>query len=199
MTFPLSSSMEFTVAADLTIAFALGTGFGFALERAGFGSARKLTAVFYLYDMAVVKVMFTAIVTAMTGISVLAAVGMLDLAELYVEPTSLVAQVVGGLVFGTGFILGGYCPGTSIAAIATGRKDGIAFALGMLAGVLAYVELTPGIDDWIKANAQGEMTLPSVTGLPMVWFAVAFIAFLVFAGWGMKQLEGKFGHLRPGG
>jgi hypothetical protein len=199
MTFPLSSSMEFTVAVDLAVAFVLGTGFGFALERAGFGSARKLTAVFYLYDMAVVKVMFTAIVTAMTGISVLAAVGMLDLAELYVEPTSLVAQVVGGLVFGTGFIVGGYCPGTSIAAIATGRKDGIAFALGMLAGVLAYVELTPGIDDWIKANTQGEMTLPSVTGLPMGWFALAFIAFLVFAGWGMKQLEGRFGHLRPGG
>ncbi len=196
---PLSSSIEFTVAADLAIAFALGTGFGFALERAGFGSARKLTAVFYLYDMAVVKVMFTAIVTAMTGLSVLAAVGMLDLAELYVEPTSLVAQVVGGLVFGTGFIVGGYCPGTSIAAIATGRKDGIAFALGMLAGVMAYVELTPGIDDWIKANAQGEMTLPSVTGLPMGWFALAFIAFLLFAGWGMKQLEGRFGHLRPGG
>jgi uncharacterized protein len=198
MMFPLSSSMEFTVAVDLAIAFVLGTGFGFALERAGFGSARKLTAVFYLYDMAVVKVMFTAIVTAMTGLSVLAAVGMLDLAELYVEPTSLVAQAVGGLVFGAGFILGGYCPGTSIAAIATGRKDGIAFALGMLAGVLAYVELTPGIDGWIKANTQGEMTLPSVTGLSMGWFVLAFVAFLLFAGWGMKQLEERFGHLRPG-
>jgi uncharacterized protein len=199
MMFPLSSSMEFTVAVDLAVALVLGIGFGFALERAGFGSARKLTAVFYLYDMAVVKVMFTAIVTAMTGLAVLAAVGMLDLAELYVEPTSLLAQTVGGLVFGAGFILGGYCPGTSIAAIATGRKDGIAFALGMLAGVMAYVELTPGIDDWIKANAQGEMTLPSVTGLSMGWFALAFIAFLLFAGWGMKQLEGRFGHLRPGG
>jgi len=197
MMLPLSSTMEFTVAVDLAVAFALGTGFGFALERAGFGSARKLTAVFYLYDMAVVKVMFTAIVSAMTGLSVLAAVGMLDLAELYVEPTSLVAQAVGGLVFGAGFILGGYCPGTSIAAIATGRKDGIAFALGMLAGVLAYVELTPGIDDWIKANAQGEMTLPSVTGLSMGWFALAFIAFLLFAAWGMKRLEGRFKHLRP--
>lgn len=199
MTFPLSSTMEFTVAYDLAIALTLGIGFGFALERAGFGSARKLTAVFYLYDMAVVKVMFTAIVTAMTGLSVLAAAGMLNLADLYIEPTSLVAQTVGGLVFGAGFIIGGYCPGTSIAAMATGRQDGIAFALGMLAGVLAYVELTPGIDDWIKANAQGEMTLPSVTGLSMGWFALAFIAFLLFAAWGMKQLEGRFGHLRPGG
>ena len=199
MTLPLSSTMEFSVGVDLALAFALGTGFGFALERAGFGSARKLTAVFYLYDMAVVKVMFTAIVTAMTGLFLLSAVGVLDLAELYVEPTSLIAQAVGGLVFGAGFILGGYCPGTSIAAIATGRKDGIAFALGMLAGVLAYVELTPGIDGWIKANTQGEMTLPSVTGLSMGWFALAFVAFLLFAGWGMRTLEGRFGHLRPGG
>jgi hypothetical protein len=197
MTLPLSSTTEFTVAVDLALAFALGTGFGFSLERAGFGSARKLTAVFYFYDMAVVKVMFTAIVTAMAGLFVLASAGMLDLAELYVEPTSLVAQALGGLVFGAGFILGGYCPGTSIAAVATGRKDGIAFALGMLAGVLAYVELTPGIDDWIKANAQGEMTLPSVTGLSMGWFVLAFVAFLLFAGWGMKQLEKRFGRLKP--
>lgn len=197
MMLPLSSSMEITLAAELALAFVLGTGFGFALERAGFGSARKLTAVFYLYDMAVVKVMFTAIVTAMAGLFVLSAAGMLDMGELYVEPTSLVAQAVGGLVFGAGFIVGGYCPGTSIAAVATGRKDGVAFALGMLAGVLAYVELTPGIDAWIKANAQGEMTLPSVTGLSMGWFVLAFFAFLLFAAWGMRKLEARFGDLRP--
>jgi hypothetical protein len=195
---PLSSSIEFSVATDLAVALVLGLGFGFALERAGFGSARKLTAVFYLYDMAVVKVMFTAIVTAMVGLAALSAMGVLDLAELYVEPTSLAAQAVGGLVFGAGFIVGGYCPGTSIAAVATGRKDGLAFALGMLAGVLAYAELTPGIDDWIKASTQGELTLPSATGLSMGWYALAFVVFLVFAGWGMRTLERRFGFLRPG-
>jgi len=197
MTLPISSSFEFSIGVELAIAFALGTGFGFALERAGFGSARKLTAVFYLYDMAVVKVMFTAIVTAMTGLFVLSAIGVLDLAELYVEPTSLVAQGVGGLVFGAGFILGGYCPGTAIAAIATGRKDGMAFALGLLAGVLAYVELTPGIDGWIKANTQGEMTLPSITGLAMGWYVLAFVAVLLVAAWGLSRLERRFVHLRP--
>ena len=196
--FPLSSSIEFTVGVDLAIASLLGVGFGFCLERAGFGSARKLTAVFYLYDMAVVKVMFTAIVTAMVGLFVLSAIGLLDLKELYLEPTNLVAQALGGLVFGAGFIVGGYCPGTSIAALATGRKDGLAFALGMLAGVYAYAELTPGIDAWIKATAQGEMTLPSVTGLSMGWFALAFVAFLLFAAWGMSRLEHRFGDLRPG-
>ncbi len=196
---PLSSSMEFTVGVDLAIAFALGIGFGFSLERAGFGSARKLTAVFYLHDMAVVKVMFTAIVTAMIGLAALSAAGVLDLKELYLEPTNLAAQGLGGLIFGAGFIIGGYCPGTAIAAVATGRKDGMAFALGMLAGVFAYAELTPGIDTWIKTSAQGEMTLPSVTGLAMGWYALAFVVFLLLAARGMAALERRFRHLRPQG
>ena len=83
--FPLVSYMEWSVAADLAIAVVLGFGFGYCLERAGFGSARKLTAVFYLFDMAVVKVMFTAIVTAMTGIAVLSAIGAVNVSEFYIE------------------------------------------------------------------------------------------------------------------
>jgi hypothetical protein len=196
---PLSSTMEFTLGADLAIALVLGVGFGFALERAGFGSARKLTAVFYLYDMAVVKVMFTAIVTTMVGLFVLAAVGMLDLKELYLEPTNYVAQIGGGLLFGAGFMIGGYCPGTSMAALATGRKDGISFALGMLAGVLAYAQFTPQIDVWYAATAVPDLTLPSVTGVGMGWYVLAFVAFLLFAAWGMGKLEQIFGHWRPRG
>ena len=197
MTFPLASTIEFSQASNLAIALVLGVGFGFCLERAGFGSARKLTSVFYLHDMAVVKVMFTAIVTAMVGLFALSALGLLDLAELYVEPTNLAAQAIGGLVFGAGFMIGGYCPGTSIAAIATGRKDGIMFALGMLAGVMAYAEFTPGIETWIADTAQGEMTLPSLTGIGMGWFVLAFVAFLAFAAWGMSYLEARFAEWRP--
>ncbi len=195
--FPLTSFHEFSLFADLAIAVVLGFGFGFCLERAGFGSARKLTAVFYLYDMAVVKVMFTAIVTAMAGIVVLSAAGVLDVGEFYVEPTNLAAQALGGLVFGAGFIIGGYCPGTSIAAMAIGRKDGYSFALGMLAGVFAYAELVPGVDGWIADTAQGVMTLPSITGIGAGWWALAFIAFLAFAAWGMSRLETRFAGLRP--
>jgi len=199
MNFPLASSVEFSQGAELGIALALGVGFGFCLERAGFGSSRKLAAVFYLYDMAVVKVMFTAIVTAMVGLFALSAIGLLDLKELYVEPTSYAAQALGGLIFGAGFIIGGYCPGTSLAAAATGRKDGIAFALGMATGVLAYVELTPGIDAWIKANSVGELTLPTLTGIGMGWWAAAFVGFLLFAAWGMARLERAFAGWRPKG
>lgn len=194
---PLSSSIELGPVLDLGMALLLGVGFGFSLERAGFGSARKLTAVFYLWDMAVVKVMFTAIVTAMTGLFLLSTLGVMDLSELYLEPTNVAAQALGGLVFGAGFIVGGYCPGTSIAALATGRKDGVAFALGMLAGVMAYAEGMPGVEAWIKAGSVGELTLPKVTGIGMGWWVLLFIAFLVFAGWGMNKLEERFAHLKP--
>ena len=197
MMFPLASSIEFSVGADLAIALALGIGFGFVLERAGFGSARKLTAVFYLYDMAVVKVMFSAVVTTMVGLFALSAIGLLDLSQLYVEPTNLVAQLVGGLLFGAGFLIGGYCPGTSMAAIATGRKDGMVFALGMLAGVYAYAEFTPQLDDWYKETAIGELTMPSLTGIGMGWWTLAFIAVLLAAAWGMSKLESRFRGLRP--
>ena len=194
---PLNSFVEFSPAAELGIALLLGLGFGFALERAGFGSARKLTAVFYLWDMAVVKVMFTAIVTAMAGLFLLSAAGWMDLSELYLEPTNYAAQALGGLIFGAGFIVGGYCPGTSLSAAATGRKDGILFILGMFCGVMAYAEFTPGLEDWIKAGSQGEITLPSLTGIGMGWWVLAFVGFLVFAGWGMGRLEQRFAGLRP--
>ena len=197
--FPLISHMEFSVGLDLALAVVLGLGFGFCLERAGFGSARRLTAVFYFFDMSVVKVMFTAIVTAMVGLFVLSAIGLLDLGGLYLEPTSYAAQLIGGLVFGAGFIIGGYCPGTSVAAMATGKKDGAAFALGMLAGVFAYAEFTPGLEGWIKATSQGELTLPGLTGIGMGWWPLAFVVFLFAAARGMDWLQRRFSYLKPSG
>ena len=196
--FPLSSTIEFSLAAELAIALALGVGFGFALERAGFGSARKLTAVFYLRDMAVVKVMFTAVVTTMAGLFLLASAGQIDLSDLYIESTNATAQLIGGLLFGAGFVLGGYCPGTSVAGIATGRKDALTFALGMMAGLWAYAEFTPQLDDWYQAAALDELTLPSVTGVGMGWWTLVFIAILAGAAWGMAKLERRFGGLQPG-
>ena len=197
MMLPLAASMNFSAGAEAAIAVALGVGFGVCLERAGFGGARKLTAVFYLHDMSVVKVMFTAIVTAMSGLWLGSALGWLDLPEISVETTNLAAQVGGGLLFGAGFIIGGYCPGTAVAAIATGSKDAGVFALGMLAGVLAYAELTPGLEAWYRASAQGEMTLPSLTGVAMGAWTLAFIALLLFAAWGLARVEARFGGRKP--
>jgi hypothetical protein len=195
--FPLSSTLELSQVVSLALAALLGVGFGFFLEKAGFGSARKLVAVFYLYDMAVVKVMFTAIVTALAGLYLFAAAGALDLAELYIEPTNYPAAIIGGLVFGAGFVIGGYCPGTSVAACATGRLDGMAFLSGIFIAAYAYAELFSGFDAWLARSASPDLTLPALTGIPMGWFVLAFIGFLALAAWGMKAAERRFSGLRP--
>jgi hypothetical protein len=98
----------FSLATYLTLSVLLGFFFGFFLERAGFSSAQKLTAQFYFKDFAVLKVMFTAIVVAMLGIAYLALVGWLDMNQVYVPLTFLWPQIVGGLLLGAGFIIGGY-------------------------------------------------------------------------------------------
>ena len=134
MTAPLYQYGMFGDETSLVLAFLIGIGFGFFLERAGFGSARKLVSQFYLNDLAVFKVMFTAIVTAMLGVTYLAWIGWLDLSLVYLVPTFLLPQVVGGLILGVGFVIGGYCPGTSVAATATGRLDGLLYVLGIFAG-----------------------------------------------------------------
>jgi hypothetical protein len=174
---------------SLLVAFVLGLGFGFFLERAGFGSARKLAAQFYLYDMSVFKVMFTAIVTAMLGVTYLGWIGVLDLDLVYLVPTHLGPQVVGGLVLGVGFVVGGYCPGTSVAALATGRIDAMVYALGIFAGTFAYAEGYPAIKDFVNADPMGQVTLPEVFGLPwgLVVFAVVLIAVVGF--WGATKIE----------
>jgi len=167
--------------ASLAMAMGLELAFGFFLERAGFGSARKLTAQFYLSDMSVLKVMFTAIVTAMVGVFALSGVGWLDLSQVYLTPTFVLPQAVGGLVFGVGFIIGGYCPGTSAAGIATGRVDAGFYALGMLAGIAFFAEtFDPLFKGWIETTALGPATLPQRLGLPYGVIVVAVV--LIAAG-----------------
>jgi hypothetical protein len=170
--------------ASLVLAFLIGIGFGFFLERAGFGSAKKLVAQFYLTDLAVFKVMFTAIVTAMLGVTYLAWAGFLDLSLVYLVPTYWVAQVVGGLVLGVGFVVGGYCPGTSVASTATGKLDGLVFVLGLAAGTLGFALAFPVLKGLYSAGDVGTKTLPPALGIPhgVLVFAVVLMAVLGFMG-----------------
>lgn len=105
---PLVPSGLLTPQFGLWFALAAGILFGFFLERAGFGSPRKLTAMFYFKDFAVLRVMFTAVVVAMIGLLALASAGKIDLARVAVPATYIWPQAVGGLLIGLGFIAGGY-------------------------------------------------------------------------------------------
>lgn len=178
--------------ASLLVAFVIGIGFGFFLEQAGFGSAKKLTDQFYFKDMAVFRVMFTAIVTAMLGLFYLAWLGWVDLSLVYISPTYLWPQIVGGLLLGIGFIVGGYCPGTSVVALATGKLDALVFVAGILAGIFAIGEAWPAISGFADSSALGRLTLPEVLGLSpgLVVFLVVLMA--VGGFWGAAALERRF-------
>jgi hypothetical protein len=180
--------------ASLIVAFVIGIGFGFFLERAGFGSARKLTAQFYLTDLAVFKVMFTAIVTAMIGLFYLSVAGFVDLSLVYLTPTYLWPQVLGGLLLGFGFVVGGYCPGTSLVALSTGRMDALVYLVGTLGGILFFGELYPRIESFFLSGEMGQITLPTLFSLPygLVLFLVVLMALGGFYGAGaVERLFGR--------
>lgn len=168
---------------DILVAVAIGAAFGFALERAGLGSARKLTGQFFLTDLTVFKVMFSAIVTAMLGTFWLGRLGVMDLSFVYVPDTYLPAQLTGGAIFGAGFGLAGLCPGTSCVAAATGRGDGAMAVAGMFGGVLATGLGFPLVEHLYNAGARGAWTLPQLLHLPpgVVVFGVVLMALAGFA------------------
>ena len=118
-----------------------GILFGFVLENAGFGSPRKLTAQFRLTDLSVFKVMFTAIVFAASGLWLLRVLGLMAEDVVFVPPALIMASAVGGAFVGAGFAVGGYCPGTSVVGLFSGRTDALAFVLGLIAGTSLFAGL----------------------------------------------------------
>lgn len=162
MTAPYFEFGYFGERGALVAALVIGVAFGWCLERAGMGSARKLVGQFYLTDLTVFKVMFSAIVTAMLGLFWLGRLGVLDLSRVYVPETYILPQLIGGVVFGVGFALGGLCPGTSCVAAVTGRLDGAALMLGMWSGVLATGLLFPSLQTFYEKTPRGSLTLPEI-------------------------------------
>ena len=177
---------------SLVIAFIIGISFGFWLERAGFGSSRKLAAQFYFTDMTVLKVMFTAIITAMTGLLFFSLFGWIDLSLVYINPTYIWPQIIGGLVLGVGFVIGGYCPGTSIVAASTGKIDGFFFIGGAMAGMFVFGEIYSWIAGFHTSGAMGTVLISDWLNVSMglIGFGVIVMALLMF--WGGEWLEKKF-------
>lgn len=172
----------------------LGLLFGLALEGAGFGSPRKLTAQFLLRDFAVLKVMFTAVVTAAAGLWLCERFGIIAANSYFVHTPYFWGMLLGGLLIGAGFAIGGYCPGTSAVGLAGGRLDALAFIAGMVAGVWVfaggYAWLAP-----LYTAGQGPkgQTVPGLLGLPAwaILLAMVIAVAVVFrlAAW----LEPRFG------
>ncbi|MBN8707697.1 MAG: YeeE/YedE family protein [Bacteroidetes bacterium] len=156
---PLSVNDIISGDTNFLLAFFIGIGFGFVLEQAGFSSSRRLAGVFYGYDMTVLKVFFTGAVTAMLGMLFFGLFGWMDLSLIYVNPTFLTSAIFGGVIMGAGFILGGYCPGTSFCGAAIGKVDAMLFIGGLFIGVYIWGF---GFDLWKDMYVAGNMGSPKL-------------------------------------
>ena len=176
----------------LLIAFLIGLGVGFALEQAGFSSSRKLAGMFYGYDITVLKVFFTAAITAMIGMIFMNFAEMIDMSIVYVNQYYIQSAIVGGVIMGAGFIVGGFCPSTSVCAAAIGKVDAMVFIGGSLVGILLFGE---GYALWEKLYTSTYVGAPKLSDVLNVkdgLLGLGVVAMAMFMFWLGEKAEQKF-------
>jgi uncharacterized protein len=189
---PLVINEIITENMNLFLAFIIGIGFGFVLEQSGFSSSRKLAGVFYGYDTVVLKVFFTAAITAMLGLLFFSLFGWIDLNLVYVNPTYLTSSIIGGIIMGAGFIIGGYCPGTSFCGASIGKIDALVFIGGLFIGIFIFAF---GYGIWEKmymAKFIGSPKVSEVLGMSDGFFGFLLIIAALAMFWVAEWAEGKF-------
>jgi uncharacterized protein len=162
---------------QLVIGFAIGIGFGFALQRGGVTNFDVIINQLLFKDFTVVKIMLSAMLTGMVGVHLLRKYG---LAQLHPKAGSVGSTIVGGLIFGVGFGLLGYCPGTVVAAAATARFDALfGGILGILAGSGLFAAWYPRLEKSIlNKGSFGDKTLPEIVSI-CPWRVILVIEVLV--------------------
>lgn len=174
-------------------AFFIGISFGFVLEQAGFSTARKIVGVFYGYDMTVLRVFLTAVVTASIGLLYFNYLGWIDLSLVYVNPTFIWSAIIGGVLVGLGMIVGGYCPGTSFAAAMIGKIDGMVFIGGIFFGVLFYGETYNWLfKDLHNSGNLGKITFYDTIGVSPGVLGFLLVIFAIFLFWMTILITKKF-------
>lgn len=169
---------------QLVLGLAFGIVFGFLLQKGGVAKYEVLMGQFFLTDFTVMKVMLTAIIVGMVGVFSLHALG---LVKLHVKPTRYAANIAGGLVFGVGLGLLGYCPGTGAAALGQGNYDAIAGIFGLMVGSYLYAETSGYLSSTIqKIGNRGEIMLPDLPGMRLTVFLAVFVPLL---GLGLLLLD----------
>lgn len=175
----------------------IGMGFGAVLEMSGFGDSRKLAAQFYFKDMTVLKVMFTAIIVAMVLIFAFSSLGLLDFERIYVNPTYLFPGIIGGLIMGVGFIIGGFCPGTSLVAMATFKVDGFFFLGGVAFGAFLFGESLSLFQGFHNSSYMGRFILPELFGISTGFTVVLLVLMALTMFYWAEIAEAFFGKKIP--
>jgi len=189
---PISSLIAMPEWMELLMALLIGIGFGFALEQAGFSSSRKLAGMFYGYDTTVIKVFFTAAIVALVGSQLMSYFGLLNLNLVFVNEFYVGASIVGGIIMGAGFIMGGFCPGTGLTALAIGKIDAMIFFLGGLTGALLFAETYPLIQKLANGSYKGPVKINEALGISPGLFTFLLIIAAVVMFWLAEVAEKKF-------
>ena len=168
-------------ASRLTSGIVFGFMFGFLLQKGGVGTYHILLGQLLFQDWTVAKIMLTAIVVGMIGIFTLHYFAKVN---LHLKPTKLASNIMGGLLFGAGFALIGYCPGTAAAAVGQGSWDALFGMAGLVAGSWVYAEMSGPLKNTIeKWGNLGKLTLynvvPAPKGMVVVSAVVLLSGFLV--------------------
>lgn len=163
---------------DMLYGLVTGILFGFLLQKGRVIRYDKQIGALRLQDMTIIKFMLSAIVVGMIGTYLLVDLG---LAKLSIKPMIVGSIVIGGLLFGVGWGLFGYCPGTSMGAVGEGRLDGIWGIAGMLAGAALFAEAFPFLKTTVlKWGDFGKITLPQVLGVNHWMVIIPFAIGTVF-------------------
>lgn len=163
-----------------------GIIFGALLQQGRVLRFEKQVGAMLLRDMTIFKFMLSAIIVGMVGINVLVHLGAV---ELSVKATNVGANLIGGLLFGAGWAVMGYCPGTSVGAVAEGRRHAIWAVLGMLVGAAIYAEAYPTMDATVATwGSFGKITLPEILSVsPWLIIPVLIAIFLALFVWFEKK------------
>lgn len=173
-------NLPLTGTASLILAVTLGMAFGWLLHRGGVTNYNVIVNQFRFRDFTVLKVMFTAIIVGGIGVLILAKTGH---AQFHIKPANMLGVTLGAALFGVGMVLYGYCPGTGVAAVATGSLHALVGVAGMLAGAVLYALSFAWVEAHIQnVSALGKLRLPDVTGVPdWAWFILLIgVAGVVF-------------------
>jgi len=190
---PIIPIYEISQELNFLIAFVIGIGFGFALEQAGFSSSRKLAGMFYGYDTTVLKVFFTAAIVAMLGLIFLNHFEMIDMSIIYINEYYVNSAIIGGVIMGVGFIVGGFCPGTSVCAAAIGKIDALAYLGGSLIGIFLFAETYNWWKEIYMKNHLGSVKLSTTLGISdgiLIFFVITAAVMMFWVGeWAEKKFR----------
>ncbi len=177
--FPLFTTGQIGNNINLFLGLFIGFGFGFILEKAGFGTSKHIATVFYFKNLRVTQTMIAAIVTATTWVVIFSYFGWMDFSQVFIPITYVWPYLVGGIIFGAGMVMSGWCPGTSVVGVATGKIDAVVFVVGMLVGMFVYFQTYSYFQVFANSGNLGRFTIAKLVGGDM--FTTSYLITIILA------------------